>query len=28
LMKFSWRHICNKYCGHNKENTKMLGADE
>lgn len=28
LMKFSWGHVCNKYCGHNKENTKMLGADE
>ncbi len=27
VIKFSWRHICNKYCGHNKSETKILGID-
>tara|TARA_B100001093_G_scaffold454094_1_gene463196 strand:+ start:6444 stop:7175 length:732 start_codon:yes stop_codon:yes gene_type:complete len=27
LIKFDWRHVCNEYCGHNKENTKILGEE-
>tara|TARA_E500000331_G_scaffold104142_1_gene100956 strand:- start:25 stop:771 length:747 start_codon:yes stop_codon:yes gene_type:complete len=27
VFEFTWKHICNKYCGHNKGNTKILGKD-
>lgn len=27
VMDINWRHVCNKYCGHNKENTAILGED-
>ena len=25
IMKVDWRHVCNKYCGHNKGKTEILG---
>lgn len=25
VMKVDWRHVCNKYCGHNKGKTEILG---
>lgn len=27
VMGVDWRHVCNKYCGHHKGNTAILGED-
>ena len=25
VVNYKWGHVCNEFCGHNKENTKILG---
>tara|TARA_B100001093_G_scaffold272220_1_gene260178 strand:- start:229 stop:909 length:681 start_codon:yes stop_codon:yes gene_type:complete len=27
VINYSWKHVCNKYCGHNRSETKILGKD-